>query len=32
MPIIIAGGAGGDGKTTVLELVSKYLVDRKSVV
>lgn len=26
MPIIIAGGAGGDGKTTVLELVSKYLV------
>lgn len=26
MPIIVAGGAGGDGKTTILELVSKYLV------
>lgn len=26
MAIIVAGGAGGDGKTTVLELVSKYLV------
>jgi len=25
MSIIIAGGAGADGKTTVLELVSKYL-------
>ena len=26
MPVAIVGGAGSDGKTTVLELVSKYLV------
>lgn len=24
MTIIVAGGAGGDGKTTLLELLSKY--------
>lgn len=26
MPVTVVGGAGSDGKTTVLELVSKYLV------
>ena len=26
MPVAVVGGAGSDGKTTVLELVSKYLV------
>ncbi|MEC8665628.1 MAG: hypothetical protein VXY16_09180 [Pseudomonadota bacterium] len=28
MPVTVVGGAGADGKTTVLELVSKYLVSK----
>ena len=28
MPVSVVGGAGADGKTTVLELVSKYLVSQ----
>ena len=28
MPVTVVGGAGADGKTTVLELVSKYLVSQ----
>ena len=26
MPVAVVGGAGSDGKTTVLELISKHLV------